>query len=200
MGAGQRARRAGCALVAFLDSSSAETANLIQRRAAEPNGPVPGLAQAIADAKGAAEHDSRDVNDAKLGVELAELNTARQRASTSWTRLEAERGSHRPCVAKQKLRQLDAEVAQRAAFASVEAGIAPASARGRRGVGPGSSRLRIGAHGNSRADIGFAIYVGNRNSISAQVSGAQQPYRVGDQVPAGMNLANEYPDPVVAAD
>jgi multidrug efflux pump subunit AcrA (membrane-fusion protein) len=99
----------GAPLVRF-DSSSAER-DLIQRRAAAERARA-GLAQAIADAKGAAEHDQRDVNDARLGVELAQLATADSDFDFV-ARLEAERGRIDLAVARQKLRQLDAEVAQR---------------------------------------------------------------------------------------
>ena len=174
----------GAPLVRF-DSSSAER-DLIQRRAAAERARA-SLAQAIADAKGAAEHDQRDVNDAKLGVELAELNTADSDFDFV-ARLEAERGRIDLGVAKQKLRQLDAEVAQRAA--SRESKLASL----RRQLEDAEAWVRIVETRIERMEIhapisGFAIYAGNRNSISAQVSGAQQPYRVGDQVPAGMNLA-----------
>jgi hypothetical protein len=173
---------AGAPLVRF-DSSSSER-DLIQRRAVAERARAT-LAQAIAEGKAAAEHDQRDLNDARLGVELAELDTA---DSEFVARLDAERGRIDLGVAKQKLRQLEAEMAQRAAsreskqaslrrqLEDAEAWVAIVEAR--------IARMEI------RAPIsGFAIYAANRSSISAQVAGTTQPYRVGDQVPAGMNLA-----------
>jgi HlyD family secretion protein len=172
----------GAPLVRF-DSSSAER-DLIQRRAAAERARA-SLNQAIAEGKAAAEHDQRDLNDARLGVELAQLDTA---DSEFVARLDAERGRIDLGVARQKLRQIEAEVAQRAAsreskLASLRRQLEAADAWVSLVEGQ-IARMEI------RAPItGFAIYAANRSSLAAQVSGAQQPYRVGDQVPAGMNLA-----------
>jgi multidrug efflux pump subunit AcrA (membrane-fusion protein) len=172
----------GAPLIRF-DSSSAER-DLIQRRAAAERARA-SLDQEIAAAKAAAEHDRRDLNDARLGVELAELNTA---DSDFVARLEGEKGRIDLGVARQKQRQLEAEVAQRAA--SRESKLASL----RRQLEEAEAWVRIVEARIERMEIrapipGFAIYAGNRNSISAQVSGSMQPYRVGDQVPGGMNLA-----------
>ena len=173
---------AGAPLVRF-DSSSAER-DLIQRRATAERARA-GLDQAVAEATAAAEHDSRDLNDARLGVELAQLDTA---DSDFIARLDAERRRIDLGVARQKLRQLEAEVAQRTAsraskLASLRRQLEDAEAW----VGIVEARI---ARMEIRAPIsGYAIYAANRSSISAQVAGTQQPYRVGDQVPAGMNLA-----------
>jgi HlyD family secretion protein len=174
----------GAPLVRF-DSSSAER-DLIQRRAAAERARA-SLDQAIGDAKAAVEHDRRDVNDARLGVELAELNTADSQTDFV-ARLDVERGRIEVGVARQKLRQLEAEVAQRAA--SRESKLASL----RRQLEDAEAWVRIVEARIERMEIrapipGFAIYAGNRSTISAQVSGSMQPYRVGDQVPAGMNLA-----------
>jgi multidrug efflux pump subunit AcrA (membrane-fusion protein) len=172
----------GAPLVRF-DSSSAER-DLIQRRAAAERARA-SLNQAVAEAKAAVEHDRRDLNDARLGVELAELDTA---DSDFIARLDAERRRIDLNVARQKLRQLEAEVAQRAAsreskLASLRRQLEDAEAW----VDIVEARI---ARMEIRAPIsGYAIYAANRSSISAQVAGTQQPYRVGDQVPAGMNLA-----------
>jgi HlyD family secretion protein len=173
---------AGAPLVRF-DSSSSER-DLIQRRAAAERARAT-LAQAIAEGKAATEHDGRDLNDARLGVELAELDTA---DSDFVARLDAERGRIDLGVAKQKLRQLEAEVAQRAASRESK------QASLRRQLEDAEAWVSIVEARIARMDIrapisGFAIYAANRSSISAQVAGSQQPYRVGDQVPAGMNLA-----------
>jgi HlyD family secretion protein len=174
----------GAPLVRF-DSSSAER-DLIQRRAAFERARA-SLDQAIADAKSAGEHDRRDVNDARLGVELAQLDTADSDFDFV-ARLDAERGRIDLGVARQKLRQLEAEVAQRAA--SRESKLASL----RRQLEDAEAWVRIVESRIERMELrapisGFAIYSGNRSSISAQASGSMQPYRVGDQVPAGMNLA-----------
>jgi multidrug efflux pump subunit AcrA (membrane-fusion protein) len=172
----------GSPLVRF-DSSSAER-DLIQRRAAAERARA-SLNQAVAEAKAAAEHDRRDVNDARLGVELAELDTA---DSDFVARLDAERRRVDLGVARQKLRQLEAEVAQRAA--SRESKLASL----RRQLEDADAWVSIVEGRIERMEIrapisGYAIYSANRSSISAQVAGTQQPYRVGDQVAAGMNLA-----------
>jgi HlyD family secretion protein len=172
----------GAPLVRF-DSSTAER-DLIQRRGTAERARA-SLDQAIAEAKAAAEHDLRDVNDARLGVELAQLDTA---DSDFVARLDAERGRIDLGVARQKLRQLEAEVAQRAA--SRESKLASL----RRQLEAADVWVKIVEAQIARMEIrapiaGFAIYTANRSSLAAQVSGAQQPYRVGDQVPGGMNLA-----------
>jgi hypothetical protein len=173
---------AGEPLVRF-DSSSAER-DLIQRRAASERARA-SLDQAVAEGKAAAEHDQRDLNDARLGVELAQLDTA---DSDFIARLDAERRRIDLGVARQKLRQLEAEVAQRAA--SRESKLASL----RRQLEDAEAWVAIVEGRIARMEIrapisGYAIYAANRSSISAQVAGTQQPYRVGDQVPAGMNLA-----------
>jgi hypothetical protein len=172
----------GAPLVRF-DSSSAER-DLIQRRAAAERARV-SLDQVTADAKAAVEHDRREVNDARLGVELAQLDTA---GSDFVARLDAERSRIDLDVARQKLRQVEAEVAQRAA--SRESKLAGL----RRQLEEAEAWVRIVDARIERMEIrapiaGFAIYAANRSSLSSQISGAQQPYRVGDQVPAGMNVA-----------
>ena len=165
------------------DSSSAER-DLIQRRATAERARA-SLDQAVGEAKAAVQHDQRDLNDARLGVDLAQLDTA---DSDLVPRLDAERRRIDLGVARQKLRQLEAEVAQRAA--SRESKLASL----RRQLEAAEAWVRIVEGQIARMEIhapisGFAIYAANRSSLAAQVSGAQQPYRVGDQVPAGMNLA-----------
>jgi hypothetical protein len=172
----------GAPLVRF-DSSSSER-DLIQRRATAERARAT-LDQAIAEGKAATEHDRRDLNDARLGVELAELDTA---DSDFIARLDAERGRIDLGVARQKLRQVEAEVAQRAASRESK------QASLRRQLEDAQAWVAIVEARIARMEIkapisGFAIYAANRSSISAQVAGTQQPYRVGDQVPAGMNLA-----------
>jgi HlyD family secretion protein len=177
----------GAAMIRF-DSSSAER-DLIQRRGAAERARA-NLQQAIADAEAAAEHDQRDLVDARLGVELAQLDTA---DSDFVARLDAERGRIDLRVAQQRQRQLEAEVAQRAA--SRESKIASL----RRQLEAAEAWVRIVESRIERMELrapigGFAIYSENRSSLAAQLSGGvQQPYRVGDQVAGGMTLA-QIPD------
>jgi multidrug efflux pump subunit AcrA (membrane-fusion protein) len=173
----------GTPLVRF-DSSTAER-DLIQRRGAAERARA-SLAQQVAEATSAAEHDTHDLAAARLDVELAELGIA---DSDFVARLEAERGRIDLGVARQKLKQLEAEVAERAA--SRESKLASL----RRQLEAAEAWVQI-VEGQIecmeiRAPIGgFAVYTANRASLTSQVSGgAAQPYRVGDQVPSGMNLA-----------
>jgi hypothetical protein len=172
----------GASLLRF-DSSTAER-DLIQRRAAAEKARA-SLDKEISEAKSAAEHDQHDLNDARLAVELAQLDTA---DSDFVARLDAERHRIDLGVARQKLKQLEAEVAER------EASRESKQASLRRQLEAAEMWVRLVEGQIERMDIhapisGFAIYSANRNSLAAQVSGATQPYRVGDQVPAGMNLA-----------
>jgi hypothetical protein len=124
--------------------------------------------------------------DARLNVEVARLATA---DSDFVARLEAERGRIDLGVAEQNLRQLEAEVAQRkvsreSQIASLRRQLEAAEAWVRTIEGR-IARMEI------RAPLaGYAMYAANRSSLaSALGGGAEQPFRVGDQVPAGMNLA-----------
>jgi hypothetical protein len=177
----------GAPMIRF-DSSTAER-DLIQRRATAERARA-ALKQAIADADAAAEHDQRDLVDARLGVELAELDTA---DSDFIARLDAERGRIDLRVAQQRRRQLEAEVAQRAA--SRESKLASL----RRQLEAAEAWVRIVESRIERMELrapiaGYAIYAENRSSLAAQLSGgAQQPYRIGDQVSGGMTLA-QIPD------
>ncbi len=166
------------------DSSTAER-DLIQRRAAAERARA-SLDRALVEAKASAEHDERDLADARLAVELAELSTA---DSDFVARLDAERGRIDLRVAQQNLRQLEAEVAQRkvsreSQIASLQRQLDAADAWVETVEGR-IARMEI------RAPLsGYAIYSPNRSSLGASLGGsAQQPYRVGDQVSGGMNLA-----------
>ena len=173
----------GAPMIRF-DSSSAER-DLVQRRSAMERARA-SLEKAIVDARAAEEHDARDLVDARLNVEIAELATA---DSEFVARLEAERGRIDLGVARQNLRQLEAEVAQRKV--SRESQIASL----RRQFQAAEAWVRTVESRIARMEIraplaGYAIYAPNRSSLaSALGGGAEQPFRVGDQVPGGMNLA-----------
>lgn len=166
------------------DSSTAER-DLIARRAAAAQARA-ALDRALVEAKAAAEHDERDLVDARLGVELATLSTA---DSEFVARLEAERGQIDLRVAEQNLRKVEAEVAQRKV--SRESQIASL----RRQLESAETWVEIVESRIERMEVraplaGYAIYAANRTSLTSALGGAaQQPFRVGDQVPAGMNLA-----------
>lgn len=173
----------GAPMIRF-DSSMAER-DLIERRSAMEQARA-NLDRAIAEAKAAAEHDQRDLVDARLGVEVAELSTA---DSEFVARLEAERGRIDLRVAQQKLRQLEAEIAQRKV--SRDSQIASL----RRQLRAAEVWVEIVESRIERMEIraplaGYAIYTANRSSLASSLSGgAEQPYRVGDQVSGGMSLA-----------
>jgi hypothetical protein len=131
----------------------------------------------------AAEQNRRDLIDARLGVELAETATV---DSDFVARLEAEASRIDLDVARQNLRQLEAEVAQRevarqSQIASLERQLEDAQAWVRI-VESQIAQMEI------RAPLGgYAVYAQNNSSILNR--GGPQPFRVGDQVYGGMNLA-----------
>ncbi len=166
------------------DSSSAER-ELIQRRAALERAEA-SLAQAAAEALISAGHDERELVDARLNVEIAELGTA---DNEFVGRIEAEKALIDLGLAEQNLRQLEAEVAQRAV--SVESRIASLN----RQLQDAQAEVDVIEARMSRMEIlapltGFAIYSRNSSSLASTLGGGQpQPFRVGDQVSGGMNLA-----------
>ena len=166
------------------DSSSAER-DLIQRRAALERAEA-SLAQAAAEALISAGHDERELVDARLNVEIAELGTA---DNEFVGRIEAERALIDLGLAEQNLRQLEAEVAQRAV--SSESRIASLN----RQLQDAQAEVDIIEARMARMEIlaplsGFAIYSTNSSSLASALGGGQpQPYRVGDQVSGGMKLA-----------
>ena len=166
------------------DSSSAER-ELIQRRAALERAEA-SLAQAAAEALISAGHDERELVDARLNVEIAELGTA---DNEFVGRIEAERALIDLGLAEQNLRQLGAEVAQRAV--SSESRIASLN----RQLQDAQAEVDVIEARMARMEIlaplsGFAIYSTNSNSLASALGGGQpQPFRVGDQVSGGMNLA-----------
>jgi hypothetical protein len=173
----------GAPMVRF-DSSTAEK-DLIQRRAAMERAQA-ALDKAIVDGRVSAEQNRRDLIDSRLGVELAEIATS---DSDFVARLQAEASKIDVRVAQQNLKQLEAEVAQRevsrqSQLASLRRQLEEAKAW----VGLVEARI---ARMEVKAPIaGYAIYSTNNNSIVAQLGGgAPQPFRVGDAVGGGMNLA-----------
>jgi multidrug efflux pump subunit AcrA (membrane-fusion protein) len=172
--------RAGEPMIRF-DSSAAER-NLIERRATLERARA-ALEQATVDTRVAAEQNRRDLIDARLGVQLAETATV---DSDFVARLQAEASRIDLDVARQNLRQLEAEVAQRevarqSQVASLERQLEDAQAWVRI-VDAQIAQMEI------RAPLGgYAVYAQNNSSILSR--GGAQPFRVGDQVYGGMNLA-----------
>ena len=170
------------------DPSVAER-DLIERRATLERAQA-SLNQAIGDAKVAERQDERDLVDARLGVELADLAIV---DSDFVARLEAEAGRIDLRVARQNLRQLEAEVAQRKV--SRESNLAALE----RQVEDAQAWVDIFEQRIERMELrapltGYAMYSTTNNSLAAALSGgAGQPLRVGDQVPGGMQIAT-FPD------
>jgi multidrug efflux pump subunit AcrA (membrane-fusion protein) len=166
------------------DSSTAER-ELIERRAAVEKAQA-ALDQAMAEARVSAEQDRRDLVDSALAVELAELATL---DSEFVARLEAEAARIDLRVARQNLRQLEAEVAQR--VVSRDSRMASL----RRQLEETEAWVDIVETRIARMELpapltGYAIYTTNSNTLAAALSGGlSQPFRVGDQVSGGMNLA-----------
>lgn len=174
---------AGDPMVRF-DSSSAQR-DLIERRSALEQAQA-NLDRAIVEAQVAREHDERELIDAELGVELDQLATLN---SEFVGRIEAEQSAIDLRLAEQNLRQLRAEIEQR--VVSSESRIASL----RRQLEQAQAEVDLTESRIERMEIrapisGFAIYSTTSSSITMVLSGqAQQPYRVGDQVSGGMNIA-----------
>jgi hypothetical protein len=175
--------QAGEPMIRF-DSSASER-DLIQRRATMERAQA-ALDQALVEARVAAEQNQRDLIDARLAVELAETASV---DSEFVARLDAEARRVDIRVARQNLRQLEAEVAQR--DASRQSQLASL----RRQLEDAQAWVRIVeariAEMEVRAPIaGFALYTQSSGSIASILGGGSaQPFRVGDQVAGGMNLA-----------
>jgi HlyD family secretion protein len=172
--------REGEPMIRF-DASTAER-SLIERRATLERAQA-ALDQAIVDARVAAEQNRRDLIDARLAVDLAETAAV---DSEFVARLQARANRIDLDVARQNLRQLEAEVAQR------ETARQSQTASLRRQLEDAQAWVRIVeaqiAQMEIRAPItGYAVYAQNSSSFLSR--GAPQPFRVGDQVYAGMNLA-----------
>ena len=160
------------------DSSSAQQ-ELIPKRAALEQAQAT-LDQAIVEGRITAQRDESDLADSRLNVELAKLKTANNEFVS---RIEAEQSQIDLAVAEQNLRMLEAEVAQH--VVSNESKVA--SLTRQRDHARADMELTIARL--SQMEIlapltGYAIYSTNRQSMQNP-----QPFRVGDSVSVGMNLA-----------
>ena len=165
------------------DSSSAQQ-QLLQKEATLAQARAT-LDQALAQARITAEHDQSDLRDAAFAVETAKLKTV---DNEFVSRIEAQQATIDLGIAEQKRRVQEANVALHAAadksrIASVTRQLQQAQAD------VDLTRSRI-ARMEIRAPLsGFVVFVSNNNQgpLSAQ------PFKVGDNVFSGMNLA-EMPD------
>jgi HlyD family secretion protein len=172
----------GAPIIRF-DSSSAQQ-QLVQKEAALKQAQAT-LDQAIGQAQITAQHDQADLTDAKLNVEKARLQTA---GNQFVGRLQAEQAKIDLEVAEQKLKVQEANIAlhqatDKAKIASLTRQRDQAQAE------IDLTRSRI-AQMEIRAPLsGYVVFVSNYNQgpLSAK------PFKVGDNVFSGMNLA-EMPD------
>jgi HlyD family secretion protein len=172
----------GKPLIRF-DSSSAQQ-QLIQKEAALAQA-LATLDQAIGEARTTAEHDQSDLEDAKYNVEKARLATA---GNEFVGRIQAEQAKIDLGLAEQKLRVQEANGALHAASdRSKIASLTRQRDQAQADVDLTKSRI---AQMEIRAPLtGFVVFVSNYNQGPVNA----KPFKVGDNVFSGMNLA-EMPD------
>jgi HlyD family secretion protein len=172
----------GAPIVRF-DSSSAQQ-QLTQKEATLKQAQA-SLDQAVAQSRITADHDRGDLQDAKYAVEKAQLNTA---GSEFVGRIQAKQAEIDLGVAEQKQRVQEANVALNAAadkskIASLTRQVQMAQAD------VDLTKARI-TQMELRAPLtGFVVFTSNYNQGPVNA----QPFKVGDNVYSGMNLA-EMPD------
>jgi len=165
------------------DSSSAQQ-QLIQKEAALKQAQAT-LDQAVAQARITADRDQSDLQDAKYTVETARLKTA---ANEFIGRIQAEQTKVDLTVAEQKLRVQEANTALHAAAdKSKIASITRQQEQAQADIDLTKARI---AQMEIRAPLtGFVVFVSNYNQGPLNA----RPFKVGDNVFSGMNLA-EMPD------
>ena len=172
----------GSPIIRF-DSSSAQQ-QLIQKEAALKQAQAT-LDQALAQARITADRDQSDLQDAKYNVETARLKTA---ANEFIGRIQAEQTKVDLTVAEQKLRVQEANTALHAAAdKSKIASLTRQREQAQADIDLTKSRI---AQMELRAPLtGFVVFVSNYNQGPLNA----RPFKVGDNVFSGMNLA-EMPD------
>jgi multidrug resistance efflux pump len=165
------------------DSSSVQQ-QLIQKEAALTQAQAT-LDQAVADAKTTSEHDQSDLQDAKYNVEKARLATL---GNEFVGRIQAEQNQIDLTLAEQKLRVQEANIALHAATdKSKIASLTRQRDQAKDDVELTKSRI---ARMEIRAPLTGLVSFASNNS---QGWFNAKPFKVGDNVFAGMNLA-EIPD------
>jgi HlyD family secretion protein len=172
----------GSPIIRF-DSSSAQQ-QLIQKEAALKQAQAT-LDQAVGQARITAEHDQSDLQDAKYGVETARLKTI---GNEFVGKIQAEQSKVDLGIAEQKLRVQEANIALHAATdKSKIASLTRQRDQAQAEVELTKSRI---AQMEIRAPLtGFVVFVSNYNQGPLNA----KPFKVGDNVFSGMNLA-EMPD------
>jgi HlyD family secretion protein len=165
------------------DSSSAQQ-QLIQKDAALKQAKAT-LDQAVAQAQLTAEHDQSDLADAKFNVEKAKLSTL---GSEFIGRIQAEQAKVDLEVAEEKLKVQEANIALHAASDKAKiASLTRQLTQAQADVDLTKNRIE---QMEIRAPLtGFVVFVSNYNQGPLNA----KPFKVGDNVFSGMNLA-EMPD------
>ena len=172
----------GSPIVRF-DSSSAQQ-QLIQKEAALKQAQAT-LDQALGQARITSEHDESDLRDAKFGLETARLKTI---GNEFIARIQAEQAKVDLSIAEQKVRVQEANIALHAATdKSKIASLTRQRDQAQADIELTKSRI---AQMEIRAPLtGFVGFVSNYNQGPLNA----RPFKVGDNVFSGMNLA-EMPD------
>ncbi len=172
----------GSPIIRF-DSSSAQQ-QLIQKEAALKQAQAT-LDQAIGQSQLTSEHDKSDLMDAKYTVEKARLQTL---GNEFVGRIQAEQSKVDLSVAEQKLRVQEANIALHAA--SDKSRVASLTRqRDQAQADVDLTKSRIGQMEIKAPLTGFVVFVSNYNQGPVNA----KPFKVGDNVFSGMNLA-EMPD------
>jgi multidrug efflux pump subunit AcrA (membrane-fusion protein) len=172
----------GSPIIRF-DSSSAEQ-QLVQKQATLKQAQA-ALEQAQVESRITSAHDRSDVQDATYAVEKARLNTA---DNEFVGRIQAKEAEIDVSVAEQTLRVQEAKVALNAATARSKIASLTRQLSGAQ-ADVDLTRARI-AQMEIRAPLtGFVVFASNYSGGP----GSEQPFKVGDNVYSGMNLA-EMPD------
>lgn len=173
---------AGQPVIRF-DSSSAQQ-QLIQKEAALAQAQA-SLDQAAADARAAEEHSQGDIEEARLAVEKARLQNIN---SEFISRIDAEQNRINLTIAEQQLKVQEAKAAlTKASNASKIAGLERQRINAKAEIDLIRSRM---AQMEIRAPLtGSVVFASNYNQGPLNA----KPFKVGDSVFSGMNLA-EIPD------
>ena len=182
MAANGEAVEKGAPVIRF-DSSTAQQ-QLVQKQAQLAQSEAT-LEQAMAQARITADHDQSDLVDARFNVEKSRLGTA---ANEFVGRIQAEQARIDLGVAEQKLKVQEANIALHATSdASKIASLTRQRDQAKADVELTQSRI---AQMEIRAPLGgVVVFVSNYNQGPLNA----QPFKVGDSVYSGMNLA-EIPD------
>jgi multidrug efflux pump subunit AcrA (membrane-fusion protein) len=161
------------------DSSTARQ-ELIQKQAAVEQAEA-SLAQAIAEGRITKERDQSDLKDARLEVELAKLKTAN---NEFMSRIETQQAQINLQVAEQKLKALEAEVAQHVVSTEAKAA-ALTRVKENAEAELELTQARLAGMEMLAPSTGYPLYAFNPTQL---IQANPQPFRVGDSVAGGVTL------------